>query len=406
MQSTNEKLDFKQLVDKLVKEVKSNTLIQQKLQQIATSVYTDATNKAINDGYCMSFKIPEKEVKQLIDLIGIDVDTLKELFEKEFGFPKNSKMYGNEYYQILILLYYVFKKARLDKYAKLALFLILIRLWNGRKYKYIKYCNKSVMDYVINQKLSNRNLAKKYKSPLDLIVKYFIDTIDSKYGAYVLSDYKKLKLFFNQCFVRIDQLFNNAMNTGLANLYFKSHESGEALHTAKTVINNQGESELTITDIESRSSQINKISELVASNIALSTNIKYPRDLINYINKKTKLSINSIETLSKEIHNPIYKDKLQELIVILLNRIGMYEAEILCSNKNLIDIIDKSLISSKHNKDVEEFKRILKEILDDILKRKFGKTVDDYSNKVAILRAAAYLIAYNIINTVCTLKHH
>jgi len=399
-------LSFKQIAVKLVKEVKSNNIIQQKLQQIATSVYTDAINKAINDGYCMSFKIPEKEVKQLIDLLGIDINTLKDIFEKEFGFPKNSKMYGNEYYQILILLYYVFKKAKLDKFAKLSLFLILIRLWNGRKYKYIKYCNKSVMDYVINQKLTNRNLVKKYKSPLDLIVKYFIDTIDSKYGAYVLSDYKKLKLFFNQCFVRIDQIFNNALNTGLANLYFETHKSGEALHTAKTVIGNQDESELTITDIESKSSQINKISELVASNIVLTTNARYPRDLINYINKKTKLSIKLIEIISTEIHNPTYKDKLQELIVILLNRIGVYQPEVLCSNKNLIDIIDKTIISSKHNKDVEEFKEILKEILNDILMRKYNKTIDNYSNKVAILRAAAYLIGYNIINTICVLKKY
>jgi len=392
---------FDDLINHIIEKIKStNNAIGKELQKIASKVYTDASRTAHDQKYCLTFNIPDKEVTKLISILDLDIKTIKDVFEKEYEFPKNSQMYGNEYYQILLALYYAYKKLHMDNYAKIALFLILIRIWNGRKYKYIKFCNKNIMEYVLTRKITKRNLAAKYNNPLDLILRYFVETIDQKYGPTILRDKSKLKLLFAQCFNRIDQLFNNAQNTGLANLYFQVHESGEALYTQKTISSNEDEQELTIADIESRSSQIQKIANVVTNAIILSKP-SYPNDLVNLINQKTKLSKSAIEILANELHNKEYADKIQEAVIIAMNRLGTFSPEHLCSFTNLINIIDRKLISSKHNKDVEEFKKILSEIADDILQRKAKKSNVSPSVKVAIIRTLAYLIGFNIVNSVC-----
>ena len=50
---------------------------------------------------------------------------------------------------------------------------ILIKLWNGRKKKYIPYCNKDVMTYVVNYMTSKKHMVNKYNNPLELIQNYF-----------------------------------------------------------------------------------------------------------------------------------------------------------------------------------------------------------------------------------------
>ena len=393
-------MQFEKLVEIVEAQIRQHGNINQELRKIAAKVYMDASKRAPDDKYCLAFKIPDKEVKELISKLGLTEKDFKEAFEKKYGFPKNSNMYGNAYYHVLLTLYYVYKKLHLDDYARMSLFLILIRIWNGRKYHYIKYCNKDIMEYVIHQKLSKRSLATKYPSPLELIVSYFVDTIDKKYGPMILHDDTKLKLLFNQCFVRIDQLFNNSINTGLANYYFKVHESGEAFRTT-SLIQKDNEGELTLADIESKSAILQRIAETVAHTIVL-TRVQYSQDFINYINKVTKVSKVNIEKLAHALHDRKYQDKIYELVVIMLHRIGMYSKEQLCNTPNLIKLLDKQLISSKHNKDVEEYKKILSDIADDILKTHFNRTLDSLSMKVQILRILTYVLGYNMVNIVCT----
>ena len=380
---------FEEVVKKLEDELKKNPLITQKLQNIVRETHSIQ----VDQGYCASFDIPEKQVKELIELVGLNEDELKEIFDKELGFPKDTKMYGNPYYHILLLLYYVYKKLRMDRPAKMALYLILIRVWNGRKYKYIKYCNTKIMEYVIQNLITRRHLASKYRTPSELISVYFVTTLDKKYGSLVLSDYKKLKLLFNQCFVRIDQLYNNPQKTGIANLYYKAHKEGLAVSTMK---NEEG-----LVDIEGEHEKLIKYAQFIANSIVLDAPA-YSSNFIDFINTKTRVSKDLIKKMLECLHKPTHKEQIYELLLLFFGRIKVVSVRALCGElQNVINFVDRLFLSSKHNPDVEHYKSILRELTKEILHECTGQMMEP---QIHHLRVIAYGLMYNVSKYTCMLR--
>ena len=170
---------LKKLIDEVTQKIKENDLVEKHLFSIESNVYRETLNKISEEGFCAPFKVPEKEVLALYDILSLDKNKVKKAFKEAFNWPENAYMYGNPYYHILLLLVLAFRKLNKIKASKIALFLILTRLWNGIKYKYIKYCNKNVMDYVLTKMISKRHLVSKFRDPLDLIVNYFVETLCS-----------------------------------------------------------------------------------------------------------------------------------------------------------------------------------------------------------------------------------
>jgi len=394
---------LKKLIDEVTQKIKENDLVEKHLFSIASNVYRETLNKISEQGFCAPFKVPEKEVLALYDILSLDKNKVKKAFKEAFNWPENAYMYGNPYYHILLLLLLAFRKLNKIKASKIALFLILTRLWNGIKYKYIKYCNKNVMDYVLTKMISKRHLVSKFRDPLDLIVNYFVETIYEKYVDEALKDLDKLRILFNQCWGRLDQLFNSPTKTGIANLYYKAQETGEALQTSKTVIKKEDEENITIAHIENKSTKLLELIENIIANIIMNTNPKYTDDFINFVNAKTKLSKKIIELIAKKIHNPVYKDDLNSILLIMFNKLNIFDENTICSKK-LYLIVDRKILSSKHNKDVENFKQHVKELLDKILKEVLNKTVDDFSLKTPLIRALTYILLYNIQNSICKNK--
>ena len=273
-------------------------------------------------------------------------------------------------------------------------------MWNGLKYKYIKYCNKNIMNYVVTKMVTKKHLVSKYRDPLDLILNYFVETIYDKYVDDALKNIDRLRVMFNQCWGRLDQLFSSAGKSGLANLYYKAHQSGEALQTAFSTIKSEDEEELTMTQLETKSMKIAELINQITTSIIMNTKAIYRAEFIQFVNAKTRVSRKSIEKLAHELHNPAYKDDIEALLFILFNKLDIFEPEHICS-ANLYLMVDKKIISSKHNKDVELFKKHMKELLDKVLTKLAGKKLDDYSAKIAIIRAMTFILIYNIQSTLC-----
>lgn len=405
-------MTFTEFTEQIITKINNDTHLYHELitriTDISKKVYNDALKHASDVKYCLSFTVPERDVIKLLDLLSIDEDDLKVIFDKDLGFPKNSYMYGLSYYQILLLLYYIFvrlysrtKNSQYENIAKLCLFLILVRIWNGRKYRYIKYCNQQIMDYVIFYKMTKKNLVTKFKSPLDLISYYFVETIHSKYSDYIIKDYKNIKLLFNQSFVRIDQLFNNRLNTGLANLYYDVYQKGEGFDKSSTTTS---DIEYLSTSIESDTEQILKLVNTVVSSIIYNTPEKlYNEQFLQFLNKKTKVSRRVIDLIVQGIHDITYREKIQELLTILLNRFSAkYSKDQLCTVGNQIySIADRLIVSSKHQTDVETYKQIAFEIINDIFVKKFGKEITDFAHRYLLIRVLTYVLVYNIVNVVC-----
>ena len=87
----------------------------------------------------------------------------------------------------------------------------------------------------------------------------------------------------------------------------------------------------------------------------------------------------------------------------MFNKLNIFDENTICSKK-LYLIVDRKILSSKHNKDVENFKQHVKELLDKILKEVLNKTVDDFSLKTPLIRALTYILLYNIQNSICKNK--
>ena len=111
-----------------------------------------------NEGYCSKFKIPKTQVSDLYKLLNLKKADVYNAFAKDWGHPDSARMHNDPYYQILLLLvYWGIKKDNLYMMQN-PLILLLIKIWNGRKQKYLKYCNVTTMNYVIENMLSKKYL--------------------------------------------------------------------------------------------------------------------------------------------------------------------------------------------------------------------------------------------------------
>ena len=182
------------------------TEVKNTLTSALSSIYTKAMTS--DKGYCSVFAIPQDLYKRLAKLLEIDINEMEKAFRADWQYPHSEvRMYSDPYYQILFLLFIYGVNHPNTHFAEDSLTLILMRIWNGRKAEFLKYCNPDIMRYVINHLVSKKFLVAKYDSPLSLIKDYFVPTILTKYSEKVKRDYIYTKYVFSQCWQRIRQLF-------------------------------------------------------------------------------------------------------------------------------------------------------------------------------------------------------
>ena len=202
-------------VDYIIDKFKNNNSLRvslkHKLQDVTSQLYLNAKSAST---FCYRFQIPHRLPDQLFTIYGIPYAKIKEEF-KNFNMHTN-RMYEDPYYQALIILYLVGLYLDDEELKKLAIFLILVKLYNGMQYKYFKHgCKENVAEYVKRVRLNNKSLMKN-KTPLELIA-YFIDTLDSKYAPEIKKDPEtKILRMFAQLWGRLNQVMKN-----LSNFYYQ-----------------------------------------------------------------------------------------------------------------------------------------------------------------------------------------
>lgn len=140
---SNQVLTIYNQLDKTIQANPSlRTKLHGELSRLISTTYTQAMNS--DEGYCYKFTIPTTAVMNLFTLLQLDPKTVGNAFQADWKFPSNAIMYNDPYYQILLLLIYYGIKKNDDQMINNSLFLLLQKLWNGRKYAYIKYCDKEL----------------------------------------------------------------------------------------------------------------------------------------------------------------------------------------------------------------------------------------------------------------------
>ena len=198
------------IIDKFKQNSSLRVNLKRKLQQVTSQLYLNAQSAT---GFCYRFQIPHRLPEQLFTVYGVPAAKIKEAF-KSIGFHTN-RMYEDPYHQSMILLYLIGLYSDDEELKKIALFLDMVKLYNGMQYRYFKNgCKENVAEFVRRAKINNKSLLKT-KNPLELIAHY-IDTLDSKYSNEIKKDPDKMILrLFAQTWGRLNQVFRN-----IAQLYY------------------------------------------------------------------------------------------------------------------------------------------------------------------------------------------
>jgi hypothetical protein len=149
------------------KKIETNLLMDRSLEQkvfvelskMVSSAYQHAMHQT-ELSYCFKFNLPFSAVtKRLYKLLDISNEEVFAAFKKDWGTnAMKNHMHKDPYYQMLLLLIYYGIKNKKPQITENALFILLMKMWNGRRERYIKFCDPKIMNYVVS------TLNKKHKA--------------------------------------------------------------------------------------------------------------------------------------------------------------------------------------------------------------------------------------------------
>jgi hypothetical protein len=399
------------LYEKFKEIVKNDKSIEPKIINDFTFIYHDIYTHVMksDESYCYRFVLPTAKILKIFNIVGFTPEDLDYAVTTDWKLPpekKDAVMRHDPYYQILTFLCYHGIKTKNEKLIKFAYIFILIRLWNGRLGKFLKYCDKKVMKYIISYMGNNRYLFKKYPTPFSLINEYFVTTILIKYRSVIDHNYLSLSTLLDQGHDRIRQLFvqNSVTNVesgkkeasgGILPLYYKAKNENLYLSIPKVGIDGGFDDFTTTSNRES-------IVQNTCNDMSMNPNPSYPKEHIETLNKELTLSIKGIETILKALHKYNYYDILQEILLIMLSQLKINSKSDICSS-NFHILVKKNIISSKNNTDSKKLQEVtnglLKRIFDEIILKNF----ENFSNvqQIKLRNLVIYGLAYNLRKVNC-----
>lgn len=399
---------YKEKIEPKLNDKKLENTVYTELAKMVSGAYT--SNMASDESFCFKFSVPLIAVNNLYKILNINPTELGIVYKSDWG-QTLTAMHKDPYYQILLLLLYHGIITNKELFAKNALMVILIKIWNGRRsHFFTKYCDKRIMKYVVNNMMTKRHSFNKYENPVSLLKDYFVPTIYSKYSSEIKNDIHKLKRLFEQCFARVRQLFvfNTRTNLktgspeaqgGLLPLYMKAYKEGLYL---TTISNNKAEDENApgfeeYATTHNRDQIVDKTVDYIVMN-----KVNYPPNLINSINSKTNVSIKIIEKILEEMHSHSNLEVIQNIIILILSRCNVSNVSDICSS-SFSSKIQKNIISSKNNEDVNKIQRLLDHLLSQIFKEKLNIDFNNYSSvhKIKIRNVIIFALEYDLFRVNC-----
>jgi hypothetical protein len=390
--------------------------VYQEISRFVSTAFTQSM--ASDEGYCFKFNLPMSGVKKLYAVSGMEEAEVYKAYLKDWGRgAMTNQMHSDPYYQILLLLAYYGIKENKEHFYKNAMLLCLMKIWNGRKVRYIKYCDKKIMKYVTSHMVTKKHGVSKFDSPIGLLHDHYVPTLYAKYGPEIKRNPIRLKALFEQMYSRVNQLFvfNPRTNLttgkkeaqgGLLPLYMKAREMGMSLSSPSVDFGDEEAGYDQYSTVHIR----DEITNDVVDYITMNPNPSYPKTLVDHFNKKFNIKEATIKSILQAIHNHQYHDILNDLVSIILSRTNISDKIDVCK-PNFLTVVKKTIISSKNNPDTKKIQQLcnilLKKIFDNTLKddtgRPLTKVYERYSDvtQIHIRNVLIYGIIYNIKKTVC-----
>lgn len=404
-----------ELIEKINLEMTTNPSIEKNLNYELSKIIATCNISAMNsdESYCFKFNIPSVQVGKLPNLLNVTVKEIYDAFESDWtSIAMTNRMYADSYYQTMLLIVLYGITYNKPNISEMALLITMFKLWNGRKTKYLPWCDKAVMKYVINSMCTRRHHITKYDDPFSLLKNYFVPTILAKYSNAAKTDQtrKKLQTLFSQSWSRLDQLFvsrkvediesgKRFAQGGILPLYKKAKEEGLSIAD----ISKKGieDDELQFGDQISSSTREDIISD-VAEYITMHPNQKYAQNFISQLNTETHVSSKVLEQLLKGIHNYQFYDLIHDILSIILSSTNVNTKEDICKQK-FNDDFKRKVISSKNNEDAKKIQLLCNKLLKDIFNRSFKSNLDNYSgvHQIQLKKVLLNGIFYNLKKYIC-----
>ena len=414
----NSKKPIDLLVDELEASMKAHPGLERtfkmELERLVRKVYADAITQ--HKGWCVSFKVPEREIFALMEKTTITADRIKDIFVAQWEVPASAYMVGNPFYHFLSLLILYGVRHRNESISKNAMIIMLVKLWNGRRVKLIPYCNPEVMRYVIaNLSAKYHAHSKNNDSPMSLIMNHYTPTILNKYSATINSDSTKTHYFFSQCHNRLRQIFISGMRdnlldpagdrkaeSGLMALYFKAAKAGLKISAPTTKSGGMDDIESASTEYYTSHSYDDIINDLTQY-FSVNPHPIYDANFIQYVNKSTSTKVDQIKIIVNSIHSIKYVDAIRDVLTLMLKQLRTVDKANICS-PTFYDDVKKKIISSKHSPTITQLKKVTDLFLEKIFKDKIGyRDYNQYSipSRGKFRAIVLYAFAHNIQKHIC-----
>lgn len=401
--------------DKFKQDPVAENKVTLALKSIVRKMYADAVSQT--SGYCMTLKVLESDISSLGESLGFNIENdIKDSFVRQWEVPPSTYMASNPYYHTLILLMLYGIRHNKPDWSENASHLILAKIWNGRRTRYIQYCNPDTMRYAVSN-LSGKYLAKKYDSPISLIMNHFTPYLLKSYGDQMKRDSGMTKRFFSQCWGRIRQLFIQNMapdlktgqskaRSGLMPAYYDANKRG--LKITKPKVSSQAGADDDMSQLEHYSSHdyeeiINGLTHYITINVRPS----YDRQFLNFVNDVTTVNETSIQIILESLHNVKYHDFIKDVLQLMFKQLQIRDKMEVCVPNFIKEVIKKRLISSKHSPNITQLKEVIDLLLEQIFRDKFPYV--QYSNyslprRGHIRKIVFYGMGYNMQRYLCNPK--
>lgn len=405
--------NINQLYNQVSQLLYSDNSLYRKLQSNLISIVSDASIQAMNSdqGYCSKFSIKVRDYKNILQLLNLTEKDLYDAFAKDWGSgAMRNHMHSDPYYQTFLFLLYVGIKEDNKKISESALSCVLFKLWNGRKTKFLQYCNKDIMKYVTTYMCSRKHLANKHDTPYELIQNYFVPALLKKYSDMVLRGSDGLKRIFEQSYTRLRQMFvfrsrtdlqtgKKVSDGGLLPLYKKAKEEGNSIGSIN--VKQDEDSPAQFGDFMS-ASDLDEIINTTVEKIVMNPNKKYSNVFIENLRKEYRVKKQVIEALAVQLHDHEYHDQLHDIYSILLNKLEISSKDQICSPQ-FTDNVKKKIMSSKNNRTINELEKKLMSLLDQMLKETIQRSISEYSNvfHIQLRKMLIRILIYNLRAAVC-----
>jgi len=367
-------------------------LLMQLKQALGFSVQKVMQHTLNHETFCDLFQIPNKLPSVLLKLYGLTEREMQaELYK--VGFELN-RMYLDPYYQTLVLAYLIGLNFDDKNIRRAALLLIDIRLWNGRRIKFIpSFCDPDIARYVMNYELKGNHKVKQAGNVFEHIDRHAVPAIDEKYATTIANNLNHktegLRKLIETNFVRFNQSFRS-----MKDAYYRIHQSGKKEIISGTYKNQYGEGDLVETK-ETFSGTIERLTDKILKNSILKKRALMKPEAKNLIKERFRLGDASIQKVSDWFDDDENHDEIKYFYELVFANLKPKNEGDIC--KFDIPVLAKMVSSSKKDANFVKAKEILTHTLMSIMGNDYKNLGEQNALRLRYMIAYSFMIFAKIM---------